>query len=61
MDRKEAAAVPKIQKALRREKQRRKAIDSKYQNVRYQTGRAGEGLLRREVERNTRLKPERKS
>lgn len=47
--------MPKIEKALRRERQRRKAISDKYQNVRYNTRRAGEGLLRREVARTTRL------
>ena len=45
--------VPKIEKAARRERRRRKAIDSKFQNVRYNTRRAGEGLVRREVERTT--------
>ncbi len=50
--------MPKIGKARRREKQRRKAIDSKYQNVRYATRRAGQGLIRREVERTTRQKKE---
>jgi hypothetical protein len=45
--------VPKIGKAERRERRRRKAIDSKFQNVRYNTRRAGEGLVRREIERTT--------
>ena len=48
----------KVEKAVRRERQRRKAIDSQYQNVRYATQRAGEGLLRREVGRTTKLKKE---
>ncbi|HMA33218.1 MAG TPA: hypothetical protein VKY74_01960 [Chloroflexia bacterium] len=48
--------MPKIGKATRRERQRRKAIDSQYQNVRYNTRRAGESLLRREVARTTKLK-----
>jgi len=48
--------MPKIEKALRRDKRRRKAIQDQFQNVRYQTQRAGEGLLRREVARTTKLK-----
>jgi len=50
--------MPKIEKAVRRDRRRRKAIDSRYQNVRYATQRAGEGLVRREVERTTRVKKE---
>jgi len=53
--------VPKIDKAERRERKKRKQIDGKFQNVRYNTRRAGEGLLRREVERTTRLKKEERS
>jgi hypothetical protein len=55
---KEVKRMPKIEKALRRDRRRRKAIDSQYQNVRYATQRAGEGLVRREVERTTKLKKE---
>ncbi len=47
--------MPKIDKALRRDKRRRKAIQNQFQNVRYQTLRAGEGLLRRVVARTTKL------
>ncbi len=50
--------MPKIDKALRRDKRRRKAIQDQFQNVRYHTQRAGEGLLRREVARTTKLKKE---
>ena len=50
--------MPKIEKALRRDRRRRKAINNQYQNVRYATHRAGEGLVRREVERTTRVKKE---
>ena len=48
--------MPKIGKAERRERRRRKEIDSKYQNVRYNTRRAGESLARREAERTTKRK-----
>lgn len=51
--------MPKIEKAERRERQRRKAISDQFQNVRYNTRRAGEGLIRREAERTTRLTRER--
>ncbi len=47
--------MPKVDKAQRRDERRRKERDSKYQNVRYNTRRAGEGLIRREVERTTKL------
>lgn len=50
--------MPKIEKALRRDRRRRKAINNQYQNVRYATRRPGEGLVRREVERTTKLKKE---
>jgi len=50
--------LPKIEKAARRDRQHRKAIADQYQNVRYATRRAGEGLVRREVERTTKLKQE---
>jgi hypothetical protein len=46
--------VPPIDKAHRRDKKRRKAIDSKYQNVRYDSPRVGESLVAFEVERKTR-------
>jgi hypothetical protein len=55
---KEVKRMPKIEKATRRDRQRRKAINNQYQNVRYATHRAGEGLVRREVERTTRVKKE---
>jgi len=54
--RKGVSQVPKIGKAERRERRRRKEIDSKYQNVRYNTRRAGESLARREAERTTKRK-----
>ncbi|HUS17601.1 MAG TPA: hypothetical protein VM536_21610 [Chloroflexia bacterium] len=50
--------MPKIEKAKRRDRQRRKAINDQHQNVRYNTRRAGEGLVRREVARTTKLKKE---
>ncbi|MGA7733817.1 MAG: hypothetical protein WCD37_21345 [Chloroflexia bacterium] len=54
--------MPPIDKADRRDRHRRKAIDSKYQNVRYRTLRAGDSLATFEAERKTRLqgKPVRK-
>jgi hypothetical protein len=54
--------MPRIEKAERRDKLRRKAIDAKYQGVRYSTLRAGEGLVAFETERKTKLggKPVRK-
>ena len=58
MSLKEVIEMPKIEKALRRDRRRRKAINNQYQNVRYATQRAGEGLVRREVERTTRVKKE---
>ncbi len=48
--------MPKIEKALRRDQRRRNAIQNQFQNVRYQTQRAGAGLVRREVARTTKLK-----
>lgn len=47
--------MPPIDKAERRDKLRRKAIDSKYQGVRYHTLRAGESLVSFETERKTKL------
>jgi gentisate 1,2-dioxygenase len=47
--------MPPIDKAERRDKKRVKAINSKYQNVRYRTVRAGESLVRREAKRKTML------
>jgi gentisate 1,2-dioxygenase len=47
--------MPPIDKANRRDKKRVKAINSKYQNVRYRTVRAGEALVRREAKRKTLL------
>lgn len=54
--------MPSIDKAERRDKLRRKAIDSKYQGVRYNTLRSGDSLVAFETERKTRLggKPVRK-
>jgi hypothetical protein len=46
--------MPRIDKAERRDKHRRKAIDSKYQGVRYRTSRSGESLVAFETERKTR-------
>lgn len=45
--------MPRIEKADRRDKKRKKAIDAKYQNVRYRTLRAGDALVTFEVERKT--------
>ncbi len=45
--------MPSIEKAARRERLRRKAKDSKFQGVRYQTLRAGQSLAVFEVERKT--------
>jgi hypothetical protein len=47
--------VPPIDKALRREEQRRKARDGKTQNVRYRTIRSGESLVAFESARKTTL------
>lgn len=47
--------MPPIDKAERRDKLRRKAIDSKYQGVRYRTIRAGDSLVAFEVDRKTKL------
>ena len=47
--------MPPIDKANRREHQRRKRINSKYMGVRYPAERAGEGLVAFEVERKTSL------
>lgn len=47
--------MPPIDKSERREKKRRKARDAKFQNVRYTTLRAGEGLVAFETERKTNL------
>ena len=54
--------MPPIDKANRRDNKRRKRINSKYMGVRYESARAGEGLVSFEVERKTRLggKPVRK-
>jgi hypothetical protein len=46
--------MPPIDKADRRDERRRKAINSKFQNVRYNTLRAGESLVAFETERKTR-------
>ncbi len=47
--------MPPIDKAHRRDRQRRKRINSKYMGVRYHTERAGEGLITFETERKTSL------
>ena len=47
--------MPPIDKANRRDSQRRKRINSKYMGVRYNTERAGDGLVAFEVERKTNL------
>jgi hypothetical protein len=47
--------MPPIDKATRRDTQRRKRMNSKYMGVRYHTERAGEGLIAFEVERKTSL------
>ena len=47
--------MPPIEKAERREVKRKKLQDSKYQNVRYRTLRAGESLVAFEAERKTRI------
>lgn len=46
--------MPPIDKAVRRDKHRRKAINSKYQGVRYNTTRSGDALVAFEAERKTR-------
>jgi hypothetical protein len=48
--------MPPIDKAKRRDERRRKAIDSKFQNVRYRTLRAGDSLVTFEAERKTKLR-----
>ncbi len=45
--------MPPIEKAERREVKRRKLRDSKFQNVRYRTLRAGESLAAFEAARKT--------
>ena len=45
--------MPPIDKAERRETKRRKRINSRFQNVRYRTLRAGESLVGFEAERKT--------
>ena len=45
--------MPPIDKADRRDRKRRKAINSKFQNVRYRTLRAGESLVSKEAARKT--------
>jgi hypothetical protein len=47
--------MPPLDKADRRDKKRRKAINSKFQNVRYRTLRAGESLVTKEAARKTLL------
>jgi len=47
--------VPPIDKAQRRDEQRRKAREGKTQNVRYRTLRAGESLVAFETERKITL------
>ena len=47
--------MPPIDKAKRRDRQRKKAIDSKFQNVRYRTLRAGDSLIAFETDRKTSL------
>ena len=47
--------MPPIDKAKRRDERRKKAIDSKFQNVRYRTIRAGDSLITFETERKTKL------
>lgn len=45
--------MPPIEKSERREVKRRKLRDSKYQNIRYRTLRAGESLVAFEAARKT--------
>jgi hypothetical protein len=45
--------LPPIEKARRRDDRRRKARNSKFQNVRYSTLRAGESLAAFEADRKT--------
>ena len=45
--------MPSIDKSDRRDKYRRKAIDAKYQGVRYRTLRSGDALVAFEAERKT--------
>ncbi|MEP6775523.1 MAG: hypothetical protein ABJA50_08000 [Chloroflexota bacterium] len=45
--------MPPLDKAVRRDKHRRKAIDSKFQGVRYNTSRSGDALVAYEAERKT--------
>ncbi len=47
--------MPPPDKADRRDQRRRKAINSKFQNIRYRTLRAGEGLAAFEAERKTKV------
>ena len=47
--------MPTIDKAKRREEQRRKAIEGKTQNVRYRTLRAGQSIITFEAGRKTTL------
>jgi hypothetical protein len=47
--------MPPIDKADRRDRKRKKAINSKFQNVRYRTLRAGESLVAKEAARKTLL------
>lgn len=48
--------MPSINKSERREQKRRKAIDAKFQGVRYNALRAGQSLTTFEAERKTTLK-----
>ena len=47
--------MPPIDKARRRDEQRRKKRNAEFQGVRYNTLRAGESLVAFETERKTRL------
>ncbi len=47
--------MPPIDKANRRDKQRHKARDARFQNVRYNNVRSGESLVTFEAERKTKL------
>ena len=47
--------MPSIEKAERRDRQRRKEINGEHLGVRYRTLRAGKSLIAHEIERKTRL------
>ncbi len=45
--------MPPLDKAVRRDKHRRKAINAKFQGVRYNSNRSGDALVAFEAERKT--------